>query len=80
MDADFPGAIPEIPVTDLEAAAAYYEARLGFTVDWREESIGLAGVSRGTCRLILQVGGRRVAGREHRSLAELEAALGREAN
>ena len=30
MKDDFPGAVPEIPVSTIEAAAAYYRDRLGW--------------------------------------------------
>ncbi|GJG87312.1 hypothetical protein tb265_24930 [Gemmatimonadetes bacterium T265] len=50
---EIPGAVPEIPVEDIAAAAAYYEHSLGFTLDWGGEALGLAGVSRGGCRLFL---------------------------
>ncbi|HEY0779820.1 MAG TPA: VOC family protein [Gemmatirosa sp.] len=50
---EIPGAVPEIPVQDVAAATAYYEQRLGFTLDWGGEALGLAGVSRGRCRLFL---------------------------
>lgn len=53
MQSKFPGAIPEIPVSDINAAMAYYEHALGFTVDWRDESLGLAGISKGHCRMFL---------------------------
>ena len=53
MISTFPAAIPEIPVSDIDTAVAYYERNLGFTRDWVEEDIGLAGVSRGDCRLFL---------------------------
>ena len=53
MTPTFPGAVPEIPVNDLTAAVAYYERNLGFTLDWRGDDIGLAGISRGDCRLFL---------------------------
>jgi len=53
MKADFPGAIPEIPVGDLDAALEYYSSRLGFTVDWGGQGGGIAGISRGNCRLFL---------------------------
>jgi hypothetical protein len=44
MKLEFPGAVPEIPVRDINEAAAYYENNLGFTVDWGGEELGLAGV------------------------------------
>lgn len=53
MRSTFPGAVPEIPVRDINEAAAYYESHLGFTVDWRGEDIGLAGISKGNCRMFL---------------------------
>ena len=34
MKLEFPGAVPEIPVRDINEAAAYYENNLGFRVDW----------------------------------------------
>jgi catechol 2,3-dioxygenase-like lactoylglutathione lyase family enzyme len=46
-----PGAVPEVPVSDLKAAVDYYRDKLGFDLDWTEEGIGLAGISRGACRL-----------------------------
>jgi uncharacterized glyoxalase superfamily protein PhnB len=53
MNLEFPGAVPEIPVRDIDAAAAYYENNLGFTIDWGGGELGLAGISRGDCRLFL---------------------------
>jgi uncharacterized glyoxalase superfamily protein PhnB len=53
MTSEFPGAVPEIPVTDIATAAAYYEDNLGFTLDWIGEEVGLAGISRGNCRMFL---------------------------
>jgi len=50
---EFPGAVPEIPVSDLKRAAAYYESNLGFTIDWVVEDIGIAGISKGHCRMFL---------------------------
>lgn len=49
----FPDAVPEIPVRDINEAAAYYESNLGFTVDRGGEEIGLAGISKGNCRMFL---------------------------
>ena len=51
MKSKFPGAVPEIPVRDINEAAAYYESNLGFTVDWGGEELGLAGISKGNCRV-----------------------------
>jgi predicted lactoylglutathione lyase len=50
---DFPSACPEIPVADLAAALAYYHDRLGFTIDWADETLGLAGLSRGATRMFM---------------------------
>jgi predicted lactoylglutathione lyase len=49
----FPGAVPEIPVSDIANAAEYYQNQLGFALDWGGEDGGIAGVSRGGCRLFL---------------------------
>jgi uncharacterized glyoxalase superfamily protein PhnB len=49
----FPGAVPEIPVRDIARAAAYYQNNLGFTLDWSDEELGLAGISKGNCRMFL---------------------------
>lgn len=50
----FPAAVPEIPVSDLDAALEYYASRLGFTIDWGNEGGGgIAGLSKGNCRLFL---------------------------
>jgi catechol 2,3-dioxygenase-like lactoylglutathione lyase family enzyme len=48
-----PSAVPEIPVSDLAAAADYYRDKLSFGVDWLAADIALAGISRDHCRLFL---------------------------
>lgn len=53
MKSDFPGAVPEIPVKDIAKAASYYENNMGFTLDWGDEDLGLAGISKGNCRMFL---------------------------
>jgi uncharacterized glyoxalase superfamily protein PhnB len=53
MRPDLPAAVPEIPVTDLASALAYYQHQLGFTLDWHEVALGLAGISSGRCRIFL---------------------------
>jgi uncharacterized glyoxalase superfamily protein PhnB len=53
MKSEFPGAVPEIPVRDVAAAAAYYQRSLGFTLDLGDEQLGLAGISKGNCRMFL---------------------------
>jgi hypothetical protein len=53
MKSEFPGAVPEIPVSDIATAVAYYQNNLGFDLDWNEEKLGLAGISKGHCRMFL---------------------------
>lgn len=48
-----PGAVPEIPVSDVEKAAAYYVKVLGFDFDWGNNEGGIGGISQGACRLFL---------------------------
>ena len=40
MKNEFPAAVPEIPVTDMDAALHYYQAQLGFTLDWSGPTAG----------------------------------------
>ena len=49
----FPGAVPEIPVSDVEMAAEYYVNVLGFRFDWGDEEGGIGGISQGDCRMFL---------------------------
>ena len=49
----FPSAVPEIPVANIDKAAAYYVDTLGFTMDWGGEDGGIAGISREHCRLFI---------------------------
>jgi uncharacterized glyoxalase superfamily protein PhnB len=51
MNGEFPGAVPELRVTNVTRAALYYEKCLGFRWDWGTE--GLGQVSRGSCRIFL---------------------------
>jgi uncharacterized glyoxalase superfamily protein PhnB len=53
MNEEFPGAVPEIPVNNVDEAAAYYVNRLGFLKDWGGEDGGIGQVSRGSCRIFL---------------------------
>ena len=53
MRSEFPGAVPEIPVRDVATAAAYYQSNLGFSLDWGDAELGLAGISKGNCRMFL---------------------------
>lgn len=53
MKNEFPAAVPEIPVTDMNAALDYYAAKLGFNIDWGGADGGIAGISNGQCRMFL---------------------------
>ena len=53
MKYEFPAAVPEIPVSDMNAALDYYEHKLGFGVDWGGADGGIAGISKGQCRMFL---------------------------
>lgn len=53
MNFRLPSAIPEVPVTNIDHALAYYSNCLGFTLDWGSQQLGLAGISRESCRLFL---------------------------
>jgi predicted lactoylglutathione lyase len=56
MKSDFPAAVPEIPVADINMAMAYYKNNLGFSIDWGGEDGGIAGISRGHCGMFLTNG------------------------
>jgi predicted lactoylglutathione lyase len=53
MSSAFPAAVPEIPVRNIDDAVAYYQNSLGFKLDWGGQDLGLAGISRGDCRIFL---------------------------
>jgi uncharacterized glyoxalase superfamily protein PhnB len=53
MAAQFPSAVPEIPVSSIEKALSYYTKNLGFTLDWGDEAGGIAGISKGDSRIFL---------------------------
>jgi hypothetical protein len=53
MKSEFPSAVPEIPVKSINEAVAYYQNNLGFTLDWGGDELGLAGISKGNCRIFL---------------------------
>jgi len=53
MNEEFPSAVPEIPVSNVDRAAEYYRDHLGFSIDWGDDDGGIGGVSRGHCRLFL---------------------------
>ena len=50
---EFPSPVPEIPAANVDKAVDYYVAKLGFTLDWGDDAGGIAGVSRGDCRLFI---------------------------
>ena len=49
----FPVPVPEIPVANVDEAVSYYVDNLGFTMDWGDDEGGIAGISKGHCRLFL---------------------------
>jgi uncharacterized glyoxalase superfamily protein PhnB len=49
----FPAAVPEVPAANVDKAVACYVNTLGFTFDWGDDEGGIAGVSRGDCRLFI---------------------------
>jgi len=53
MKHEFPGAVPEIPVSDMNEALDYYRGKLGFNLDWGGADEGIAGISKGHCRIFL---------------------------
>ena len=53
MKSEFPAAVPEIPMTEMNAALDYYHAKLGFNIDWGGADGGIAGISKGACRMFL---------------------------
>ena len=54
MPSEFPAAVPDIPVKNVDEAAEYYTKHLGFNLDWGGEAGGgIAGISKGQCRIFL---------------------------
>src|SRR5499425_539171 len=53
MITQFPQAVPEIPVSNVEKAAEYYVNALGFHFDWGNDEGGIGGISQGECRMFL---------------------------
>ena len=53
MPSNFPAAVPELPVKDIDKAVEYYARNLGFKRDFGSEDGGIAGISRGSCRMFL---------------------------
>ncbi|MEP6765782.1 MAG: hypothetical protein ABJB66_15815 [Gemmatimonadaceae bacterium] len=50
MMPELPGAVPEIPVSDIAAATTYYRDSLRFSLDWIATDIALVGISLDRCR------------------------------
>ncbi len=48
-----PAPVPEIPASNVDKAVAYYVNTLGFTFDWGGGQGGIAGISRGQCRVFI---------------------------
>lgn len=53
MPTDFPQAVPEIPVSNVDKAADHYVTVFGFSWDWGNDEGGIGGISQGDCRLFL---------------------------
>jgi predicted lactoylglutathione lyase len=53
MRLPLPHPVPELPVTDLQAAISAYAQRMGFNVDWTYED-ALAGISKDAARIFLR--------------------------
>src|SRR5262245_25799556 len=53
MMTQFPQAVPEIPVSNVDQAAEYYVSVLGFSFDWGNDDGGIGGISQGDCRMFL---------------------------
>jgi len=49
----FPAPVPEIPAANVAKAIAYYVDTFGFALDWVSDRDGIAGISRGNCRLFI---------------------------
>lgn len=53
MKLEFPSAVPEVPVTEMNESLDYYVDKLGFNIDWGGAKGGIAGISKGQCRMFL---------------------------
>jgi predicted lactoylglutathione lyase len=53
MLTQFPSAVPEVPVSNVDKAAEYYVNVLGFCFDWGNDEGGIGGISQGACRMFL---------------------------
>src|SRR4051794_11353370 len=56
MLTQFPSAVPEVPVSNVDKAAEYYVNVLGFNFDWGNDQGGIGGISQGDCRMFLTNG------------------------
>src|SRR5260370_5826830 len=52
MEHEFPGAVPEMPVSDVDTDAAYYKNQLGFSIDWGSEDGGIEANSGSTSSIV----------------------------
>ena len=48
-----PGPVPELPVSDIQAAVKAYTSQMGFNVDWMYEDT-FAGISKDSARIFLR--------------------------
>src|SRR6266498_4543278 len=71
MNLEFPAAVPEIPVEDVDKAAAYYRRKLGFSADWGGEEGGIAGISKGSLQTVSDQSHLSRAVRQFRSCVDL---------
>ena len=50
MIPEFPAAVPEISVSDINAAPKYYRDKFSFSLDWVEADIASDRLGTGPCR------------------------------
>ena len=49
-----PSPVPELPVSDIQAAGAFYKSKLGFSIDWIYEN-QIAGISKDSARIFIRL-------------------------
>jgi predicted lactoylglutathione lyase len=49
-----PSPVPELPVSDIQAARVFYKSKLGFSVDWIYEN-QIAGISKDSARIFIRL-------------------------
>jgi predicted lactoylglutathione lyase len=49
-----PSPVPELPVSDIQAAGVFYKSKLGFSVDWIYEN-QIAGISKDSARIFIRL-------------------------